>query len=153
MHYVPGLFMQYGALQRPEGRKMDHMITAEINGEERLLNYSIEVMFKVNDKFGGVNNALDAIEKDTRECVENVLWLLTELANDGELCRRSAGYDHKQMLSPEDISMRMSPLEYLLLKEKVIQAIFAGYGKETENEEEVDLGLAELNEKKAPAGA
>ena len=132
---------------------MDNMITAMINGEERPLNYSIEIMFKVNEKFGGVNQALNAIEGDTLESVQHVRWFAVELANDGELCRREAGYDPRKMLTLDDISMRMKPLEYALLKSSVVNAIIAGYRREVDSGEDVDLGLAELNEKKAPAGA
>ena len=129
------------------------MVMAVINGEERPLNYSVEIMFKVNEKFGGVNQALSAIEDDSRECVENVRWFAVELANDGELCRRAVGLDHRKMLTMDDFTMRMAPVDYFHLKDCVLKAIAAGYKKEIKNDEEVDLGLAELNEKKAPAGA
>lgn len=132
---------------------MDNMITAVINGEERPLNYSIEIMFKVNEKYGGVNQALNALEGDTPESVQAVRWFAVELANDGELCRREAGQDHRKMLTLEDISMRMKPLDYMLLKNAVVNAIVAGYRREVDSGEDVDLGLAELNEKKAQAGA
>ena len=132
---------------------MDNMIIAVINGEERPLNYSIEIMFKVNEKFGGVDKALSAIESDTPEAIQNVRWFAVELANDGELCRREAGYDPRKMLTMDDISMRMKPLEYVILKNAVVNAIIAGYHRETDSGEDVDLGLAELNEKKAQAGA
>lgn len=132
---------------------MDNMITAVINGEERPLNYSIEIMFKVNEKYGGVNQALNALEGDTPESVQAIRWFAVELANDGELCRREAGQDHRKMLTLEDISMRMKPLDYMLLKNAVVNAIIAGYRREVDSGEDVDLGLAELNEKKAQAGA
>lgn len=132
---------------------MDNMITAVINGEERPLNYSIEIMFKVNEKYGGVNQALNALEGDTPESVQAIRWFAVELANDGELCRREAGKDHRKMLTLEDISMRMKPLDYMLLKNAVVNAIVAGYRREVDSGEDVDLGLAELNEKKAQAGA
>ena len=132
---------------------MDNKITAAINGEERPLNYSVEIMFKVNEKFGGVNQALTAIDGDTLESIQNVRWFAVELANDGELCRREAGYDHRKMLTIDDISMRMSPLDYVILKNSVVNAIVAGYKREINSNDEVDLGLAELHEKKAPAGA
>lgn len=132
---------------------MDNMITAMINGEERPLNYSIEIMFKVNEKYGGVNQALDAIEGDTRESIQELRWFAVELANDGELCRREAGLDHRAMLTMDDISMRMNPLDYIVLKKAVVDAIVFGYRREVDSAEEIDLGLAELNEKKAPAGA
>ena len=132
---------------------MDHMITAVINGKERYLNYSVEIMFKVIEKFGGINQTLDAIGQITREGFENLRWFVVELANDGELCRRDAGYDHEPMLTMDEISLRMTPIEHALLLARVIKAVNVGYGHEIESEEEVDLGLAELNEKKAPAGA
>lgn len=132
---------------------MDNMVTAVINGEERPLNYSVEIMFKVNEKFGGVKDALNAVESETREGAESVFWLLAELVNDGELCRREKGLEPMKMIRAEDFSLRMQPLEYIRLKDTVIQAIGAGYKRETDSNEEVDLGLAELNEKKAPAGA
>lgn len=132
---------------------MDNMVIAVINGEERPLNYSVEIMFKVNEKFGGVNQALTAIEGDTMEGLQSVRWLAAEMANDGELCRREAGCDPRKMLTIDDISMRMTPLDYAILKGAVVNAIVAGYRREVDNGEDVDLGLAELNEKKAPAGA
>lgn len=132
---------------------MDHMITAIIDGKERPLNYSVEIMFKVNEKFGGVNQALDVINSETKEGLDSLRWLAIELANDGELCRREKGLDHLPFLTPKDLSARMSPISYILLRGRVMDAIRAGYKRETENEDEIDLGLAELNEKKAPAGA
>ena len=132
---------------------MDNMVTAVINGEERPLNYSVEIMFKVNEKFGGVKDALNAVESETREGAESVFWLLAELVNDGELCRREKGLEPMKMIRAEDFSLRMQPLEYIRLKDAVIQAIGAGYKRETDSNEEVDLGLAEIKKKKAPAGA
>lgn len=129
------------------------MITAVIDGVERPLNYSVEVMFRVVEKFGGINQALNAIDKETRDGFESLRWLAVEMANDGELCRRMQGYEPKELLKAEEITPRMAPYDYVLLKGKVIEAIYAGYHRETENEEEIDLGLLEINEKKAPAGA
>lgn len=132
---------------------MDYMTTAMIGGEERPLNYSVEIMFKVNEKYGGINKALSIIESDTPESVQAVRWFAAEMANDGELCRREAGFEHKKMLAIDDISMRMRPIDYALLKNSVVNAIVAGYRREVDSAEEMDIGLAELNEKKAPAGA
>ena len=73
------------------------------------------------------------------------------MVNDGELCRREAGYEHMSMLEENAISLRMSPLEYELLREKVVHAINLAYTREVEDDGEIDLGLMELNEKKADA--
>lgn len=133
---------------------MDRMVTAVIAGAERYLNYSIEIMFDMMDKFGTLQTALDAIQKDGKEAFEVVRWFAIRMANDGELCRREAGYDPLPMVQESDISLRMSPYDFETLRAAVVDAIGAGYRREIEDEDkERDLGLEELNAKKAVAGA
>ena len=132
---------------------MDKTITANIAGEFRELNFSIEVMFNVSEKYGSVKGVLDTIDAGGRDAFEAVRWLTTQMANDAELCRRAAGFDHKEMLKEEDISIHIRPIDFEILTEKVVNAISAGFGREIESDEEIDLGLAELNAKKAEAGA
>ena len=131
---------------------MDKMITAVIGGEERQLNYSVEVMFNMTDKFGSISKALEAIDAGGKECFETVRWFAVQMANDAELCRRAEGYDARPMITPEAITLRMRPVDFELLTAAVVDAISLGYRRETEQDEEVDLGLAELNAKKAQAG-
>ena len=132
---------------------MDKTITANIAGEFRELNFSIEVMFNVAEKYGSVKGVLDTIDAGGRDAFEAVRWLTTQMANDAELCRRAAGFDHKEMLKEEDISIHIRPIDFEILTAKVVNAISAGFGREIESDEEIDLGLAELNAKKAEAGA
>lgn len=132
---------------------MDRMIKTLINGEERDLNYSIEVMFKMTDKFKDVQNALEAINDNNKKGFEAVRWFAVEMANDAELCRKEAGYEPRKMLKESDISARMKPLEFVQLRENVVAAIVAGYVREEKDEdEETDLGLMELQSKKTETG-
>lgn len=132
---------------------MDRMTTAVICGRNHELNYSIEVMFNMREKFGTIQNALDIISQDDMPSFEATRWFAMQMANDAELCRREAGYDHQPMLTEQDISLRMSPLEYEELKGSVVQAIILGYKRELEDgDEETDIGLEELRAKKAEAG-
>lgn len=131
---------------------MDMMIHAVINGKPRPLHYSIEVMFAVNDKFGSLQKAFEELERDDREGFEAVRFLGAAMANDAELCRRAEGADPHPMIKEEEISLRMRPLEYAALKQAICDAITAGYKQEQSDEkEEVDLGLIEL-QKKEKAG-
>lgn len=132
---------------------MDRMIITTINGEERELNYSVEVMFNMTEKYGSISAALDIIEKGGKEGFEAVRWFAIQMANDGELCRRDAGYDPKPMLTADSITPRIRPIDLELLTADVVNAIALGYKRETDQSEEVDVGLAELNAKKAEAGA
>lgn len=131
---------------------MDRTVKTVIGGKERELNYSIEVMFHMRDRFESIQKALEIIASDTKESFEAVRWFAVQMANDGELCRREAGYDHLPLVSAMDISLRMKPLDYELLKGAVIDAITLGYKRELKKEdEETDLGLEELRSKKAEA--
>lgn len=133
---------------------MDRMVTAVIAGKERCLNYSVEVMFDMAEKFGTIQPALEAVQEDGREAFEVVRWFAVKMANDGELCRREAGYDPLPLVQESDISPRMSPYEYETLRAAVVDAIGAGYRREIEDENsERDLGLEELKAKKPKAGA
>ena len=128
---------------------MDRMATIEWDGHRYDLNYSVEVMFQVTERFGGVDRMLEAIEGETKESFEALRWMFVTLANDGELARRAMGYDQGTFLTEDAINTRMSPYRLLELKNAVMQAIRLGYSREFELEaEEIDLGLRELDEKK-----
>lgn len=128
---------------------MDRMTKITINGIERCLNFSIEIMFDVNDKFGGVQSLLDVLTKKDREAIAAVRWCAVRLINDGELCRRESGYDPLPMMNEKDISARMNPADFETVRAAVVAAITAGFKREvTAENEERDLGLEELNAKK-----
>lgn len=132
---------------------MNRMAPALIAGKERQLNYSIEVMFNMREKFGSLDHAFDVLGGDDIEAFEAVRWFAVAMANDAELCRRDAGYDPQPMVSEDDISLRIQPLEFAQLRDAVIDAITLGYKRELVNEdEEVDVGLEELRSKKTQAG-
>lgn len=125
-------------------------VTAEINGQERLLNYSIDVMFEMGERYGNIPKALEVITQDDKEGFEAVRWFAVRMANDGELLRREEGLEKLPMLTEKDISSRIHPMEFLALREAVIKAITLGYRRDIKpKNEEVDLGLVELNSKKA----
>ncbi len=125
-------------------------VAAEINGQERLLNYSIDVMFEMGERYGNIPKALEVITQDDKEGFEAVRWFAVRMANDGELLRREEGLEKLPLLTDKDISSRIHPMEFLALREAVIKAITLGYRRDIKpKNEEVDLGLAELNSKKA----
>lgn len=129
---------------------MDRITEVVIGGVKYHLNYSIAVMFDVVDKYGNINAAFDILAPDNRESFEALRWFFVKMANDAELCRRAAGYDRGPMLEEKDITLRMSPLDYALMKAAVIDAVNRGYMREVEagDDQDIDLGLEELRAKK-----
>lgn len=131
---------------------MDKMNYVPLKGKFRPLNFSINVMFDAADKFGSMAEAFNAIDKENRSGADAIRWFLVQMANDAELVRRKEGYDRGDMLEEADVVIN-TPADYRIFKQAVLKAIEIGYTCEVESEEEVDLGLRELNEKKEKAGA
>ncbi|MEG0913706.1 MAG: hypothetical protein RSG53_08875 [Oscillospiraceae bacterium] len=128
---------------------MDRVVMAKVNGREVTLNYSVEVMFGMTEKFGTLQAALDIISKDDREGFEALRWFFITMANDGELMRRYEGHDSQPMIEEKDITPRMKPIDFQIMKQAVSDAISAGYICETQQKSsEVDEGLQELEQKK-----
>lgn len=126
---------------------MDRMVKVNIGGIDRYLNYSVEVMFDVQDKYGNLDSLFDILNKDGKETLETLTWLIVRMANDGEMCRRAQGYDHSEILKDSDL-MGLSPYDYMFLKNAAAKAINYGYRREVPDDEqkEIDLGLRELQE-------
>ena len=77
------------------------------------------------------------------------------MANDGELCRRDAGYDPMPLIDEDSVTVRMSPKAFSGLKDAIVEAIRRGYETEVANSngQFVDLGLQELERKNQKARA
>ena len=106
-------------------------------------------MFQIEERFGGAQELTDTMEANSRTGFEAVCGAAAILAEQGELCRRSMGYEPEPLCSAEDIAVTMVPTDLARLKLAVVSAITLGYGREIRPEnDEVDLGLSELNEQK-----
>ena len=106
-------------------------------------------MFQIEERFGGAQELTDTMEANSRIGFEAVCGAAAILAEQGELCRRSMGYEPEPLCSAEDIAATVAPTDLARLKLAVVSAITLGYGREIRPEnDEVDLGLSELNEQK-----
>ena len=121
----------------------------ELAGREWYLCFTVEAMFQIEERFGGAQGLTDTMEANSRAGFEAACGAAAILAEQGELCRRSMGYEPEPMCSAEDIAAAMAPTDLARLKLAVVSAITLGYGREVKPEnDEVDLGLAELSEQK-----
>lgn len=120
-------------------------------GRERYLAFTGEAMFRINDDYGGATALLESMKADTREAFEIACAAAAILAEQGELSRRHLGYDPTPIIDAETITRTTAPSGIAALKLAIPAAISLGYGREVEPENnEIDLGLAELNQKKTP---
>ena len=114
------------------------------------LAFDGEAMFTLRDDFGGTQLALEAIEQDTRESFAATCAIAAVLAERGELLRRRLGYDPGAIPEKDDFLLMVRPFEIVTLKRAIMTAIELGYGREVTSpaDDEIDEGLAELNQKK-----
>lgn len=114
------------------------------------LAFDGEAMFTLRDIYGGTQLALEKIEPDSRESFTETCNIAAILAERGELLRRRLGYDAGVIPEKDDFLLMVRPFEIVTLKRAIMQAIELGYGREVTRPggEEIDEGLAELNQKK-----
>lgn len=124
-------------------------VKINLAGRERYLCFTVEAMFQIEERFGGTRELTDTMEANSRTGFEAACGAAAILAEQGELCRRSMGYEQEPLCSAEEIAAAMAPSDLARLKLAVVSAITLGYGREVEPaNDEVDMGLAELNEQK-----
>lgn len=124
-------------------------VTIELAGQTRYLCFTVEAMFQVNETCGSSVELLGAMGKPGRDGFAAACKAAAILTEQGELARRSMGYEPAPMATEEDISTTLTPERLVNLKNAIAAAIALGYGREVDPEnDEVDLGLAELEAQK-----
>lgn len=121
-------------------------------GRERYLMLTVDAMVRLEEEFGGVKQLIDALEDRGRQGAAVACKAAAILAEGGELARRALGYDPAPLADEAAIMATLQPKEAMGLRMAIPQVISLGFGREVEPEDdEVDLGLAELNaQKKTP---
>lgn len=118
-------------------------------GRERYLTFTVEAMFQIQEQFGGPTELIEAVQDGGRAGFSAACKAAAILAEQGELARRSLGYDPEPVADEAAIAASLSPGEIAALKLAVPAAMSLGFGREVEpDDDEVDLGLAELNAQK-----
>ena len=117
-------------------------------GQQYYLTFNGVAMFAFEDAFGGSNTYLEKAGIAGREGFEAVCEAAAILAEQGELARRVLGYDRGPLPDKNFFLACATPADMILLRQAVLNAIVAGYGRQVESEDDTDLGLLELEQKK-----
>lgn len=120
----------------------------ELNGKEYSLLLTGAALFEAYDRFGDTGDLIDRITGADSESYENTVWMLVNLAKHGEGYRRHMGEDAQPMLSVETATHTMGPRDVVRARAAIRQAFIYGFEREhASEEEEIDLGLLELQKK------
>ena len=124
----------------------------ELNGKVYHLYWNANSLFAFYDRFGDKDAVMDHIAGNDSKSWENTVWMLVKLAQQGELWRRYCGEDSRPMLTSDDLQRCMCPLDVIRARSAILEAYYKGFEREKPDEEqEVDLFLAEYQKKTEPA--
>lgn len=127
-----------------------------LQGKTYHLCLNAAALFTIYDRFPEAESAVEPIFAPGKRGFEAVCAYLAILGTQGELVRRFEGYDKGEMPTEGYFRIMLSPSDEVAARIALHRAIDIGFGREvkdTENQHEdgaVDLGLQELNSKKAP---
>jgi hypothetical protein len=125
-------------------------VKVTIGKKKYYLAYNGTAMFEIQDMYGGLKQLMDLLGENNRKSFDAVCEVTALLAEQGELSRRYYGHDRQDIITSDEIKAIIQPMEIADLITSIHQAASLGYGREldTDNEDEVDLGLLEINQKK-----
>jgi hypothetical protein len=133
-------------------------IEHEFNGVTRRLSFTAEALYRIYDKYGYSGDLMKLLKLNemTTEAWDNLCWIYSLLAAQGELQRRAMHEDPQPMLKFEEIKRLAMPTDIISIKTAVVEAIQQGFATTAkhDDDEEVDLVLQDMDEaeKKTAAG-
>ena len=113
------------------------------------LMYNGSAMFELYDRFPTLEELFEKTLKNDRESVARLYEVFLILAESGEAARKYMGYDTAPLPDIGELAALTTAEGIAKMRDTVVAAIAAGLGREVSDEaEEIDLGLQELNAKK-----
>lgn len=120
------------------------MTEFNFRGGTYFLHFNGLALFDTYKKFGNDIAIGDLIDGSDAEHYRNLIWMLCETAQQGELYRRMLGYDNGQVLQFQQTLSAVTPAEILDIKLAVMEAVNEGFRRETKDEGDDDPYLLEF---------
>lgn len=122
----------------------------EFRKKEYYFLFNGMALFALEDAFGN-SEYFDRITQKTAEGNADLISMSAILAMQGELARRELGLSPKEDITEKEFGtpLTLQPMDILALRNGCVEAVNLGYTREVKDEdEEVDLGLIELQKKR-----
>ena len=128
---------------------MENERTAEIKigGKDYELILTTRATKEIARRYGGLENLGEKLMKSENfeMALDEIVWLLTLLANQSILIHNLKNKDAPQeLLTEEDVELLTSPLDLAAYKNAITEAMFKGTARNVESEEETSSKNAEV---------
>jgi len=112
--------------------------TIKISHDEYHLILTTKATKEIAKRYGGLEHLGDKLMKSENfeMALDEIVWLITLLANQSVLIHNLQNKDEKkELLKEEDVELLTSPLELSTYKEAIFEAMFKGTKRYVESEE------------------
>ena len=119
----------------------------KIGGKEYELILTTRATKEIARRYGGLENLGEKLMKSENfeMALDEIVWLLTLLANQSILIHNLKNKDAPQeLLTEEDVELLTSPLDLAAYKNAITEAMFKGTARNVESEEETSSKNAEV---------
>lgn len=117
----------------------DRTAMVEIGGDEYALVLTTRATKEVSKRYGGLENLGDKLLKtdDFALAIDEVVWLLTLLANQGvQIHNLRNPKDVCPLLTEEAVELLTTPADLAKYKDAIMEAMYKGTARHIESEEE-----------------
>lgn len=123
-------------------------IPFEVGGRTVYLCLNGQALFDFYDKFGYDASISTRWKDKTKQTFEEVCWMLSKLAEQGELVRRWQGHDRQPIMIEQFFRANISVYDVPRAWDAVLEAVNAGFEREEKDEKRRRDAFAEEYQKK-----
>ena len=123
----------------------DRSATIKIGDEEYQLILTTKATKEIAKRYGGLENLGTKLMKteNFEIALDEVVWLITLLANQSILIHNLKHQDKRELLTEETVELLTSPLELAAYKDAIMEAMFKGTKRNVESEDDLKNTPAE----------
>lgn len=114
----------------------DRSTTITIGSKEYELVFTTYATKQVTKRYGDLRKLGDALEnKPLEDSLEDIVWLVTLLANQGIMRKNMANHTNEPLLKEEEVEILTSPGDYIDFNNAIQEAIVKGTKRFVASEE------------------
>jgi hypothetical protein len=123
----------------------DRSAIIKIGDEEYQLILTTKATKEIAKRYGGLENLGTKLMKteNFEMALDEVVWLITLLANQSILIHNLKNKDKRELLTEEAVELLTSPLELAAYKDAIMEAMFKGTKRNVESEDDLKNTPAE----------
>ena len=110
----------------------------KIGGQEYEMLLTTKATKEIAKRYGGLSNLGEKLMKSENfeMALDEIVWLITLLANQSVLVYNLQNKDKKELLTEETVELLTSPFELAEYKNAIMDAMYKGTKRNVESEEE-----------------